>query len=177
MNKFLSELLLAIITAAVPVLTVYAVNTIRKIGTKTAADADDIMLQGYIEEITTAVTDAVAATSQTYVDALKKADKFDKEAQADAARKALTACIASISPAAQAFIEEAYGNISDYLGLRRVRAAPRRRGNAGLGAYPELAPLVPCDGQLPQTRRRAAGNVWAACSGGAAARGHQGRHP
>ncbi len=126
MNNFLSELLLVIITAAVPVITVYAVNAIRKIGTKAAVDTDDIMLQGYIEEITTAVTDAVAATSQTYVDALKKTDKFDKEAQADAARKALTACIASISPAAQAFIEEAYGNISDYL-TNKIEAEVRKQ--------------------------------------------------
>ncbi len=29
--------------------------------------------------------------------------------------KTLTACIASISPDAQAFIEEAYGSITDYL--------------------------------------------------------------
>ncbi len=126
MNKFLSELLLAIITAAVPVLTIYAVNTIRKIGTKAAADADDIMLQGYIEEITTAVNDAVAATSQTYVDALKKADKFDKDAQTDAARKALTACIASISPAAQDFIEKAYGNITEYL-TNKIEAEVRKQ--------------------------------------------------
>ncbi len=93
---------------------------------KAIADNDDIMLQSYNEEITTAVTDAVAATSQTYVDVLKKADKFDKEAQADAARKALTACIASISLAAQAFIEEAYGNISDYL-TNKIEAEVRKQ--------------------------------------------------
>ncbi len=126
MNKFLSELLLAVITAAVPVLTVYAVNVIRKIGAKAAADTDDIMLQGYIEEITTAVTDAVAATSQTYVDALKKAGKFDKEAQENAAKNALLVCAKTISPAAMQFIEKTYGSIVDYL-TNKIESEVRRQ--------------------------------------------------
>ncbi len=137
MNEFLSELLLAIITAAVPILTVYAVSAIRKIGTKAAADADDITTQGYIEEITTAVTDAVAATSQTYVDALKQAGKFDKDAQLDAAKKALAACIASIGPAAKEFIEEAYGDLTEYLTIR-IEAEVRRQKKALTGATSDM---------------------------------------
>ncbi len=50
-----------------------------------------------ITEAAEAATAAVDATSQTYVDALKNAGKFDAEAQEEFAKKALTACLQSIS--------------------------------------------------------------------------------
>ena len=68
-----------------------------------------------ITEIADAVSAAVAATSQTYVDALKKAGSFDLEAQKQAAAMALSACISAISPAAKEFIVAAYGDLTEYL--------------------------------------------------------------
>lgn len=126
MKELLLDLLLAVITAAVPVLTTYAVSYINKTKEKAVADTEDTKKQGYIKEIAGAVTDAVSATSQTYVDALKKAGTFTKEAQAEAAQKSLTACLASISPAAQMFIESAYGDIRDYL-TNRIEAEVRKQ--------------------------------------------------
>ena len=115
MNELLSDLLIAVITAAVPVLTAFAITYIKRVAANVAAETDDVKAQGYITEIADAVSAAVAATSQTYVDALKQAGKFDLEAQKEAAQKALTACLASISPAAQAFIEALYGDLTEYL--------------------------------------------------------------
>ena len=105
MKELLMNLLLAVITAAVPVITTYAVGLISKAKDEAVAKTDDIKVQGYIREIAGAITNAVAATSQTYVDSLKKAGKFDAAAQAEAANKAMTACLASISPAATELIE------------------------------------------------------------------------
>ena len=87
MQEFITALLTAVITAAVPVITVYAVNALKKAGANAEADTEDIKVKGYINEITTAVADAVSATSQTYVDALKQAGKFTAEAQKEAAKK------------------------------------------------------------------------------------------
>lgn len=126
MQEFLTNLLMAVITAAVPVVAAYAISLIKKAGQNAAADTDDIKAQGYIKEITLAISDAVAATSQTYVDALKQAGKFTKEAQEEAAKKALTACISSISPAAQNFIEAAYGDITEYL-TNKIEAEVRKQ--------------------------------------------------
>ena len=122
MNELLSDLLIAVITAAVPVLTAFAITYIKRV----AAETDDVKAQGYITEIADAVSAAVAATSQTYVDALKQAGKFDLEAQKEAAQKALTACLASISPAAQAFIEALYGDLTEYL-TTKIEAEVRRQ--------------------------------------------------
>lgn len=88
MNELLSDLLIAVITAAVPVLTAFAITYIKRVAANVAAETDDVKAQGYITEIADAVSAAVAATSQTYVDALKQAGKFDLEAQKEAAQKA-----------------------------------------------------------------------------------------
>ena len=128
MKEFLSTLLLTVVTAAVPVLTAYAVGYIRQAGKRAQASTDDIKTQGYIKEITDAIADAVAATSQTYVDALKQAGKFTPEAQAEAAKKALNACLASISPAAMEFIEGIYGDVKDYL-TNKIEAEVRKQKN------------------------------------------------
>lgn len=125
-QEFLMTLLAAITTAAVPVVSTFIVSAMKRAAENAKADTDNIKVQGYIEEIATAISDAVAATSQTYVDALKQAGKFDLEAQKEAAKKALTACIASISPAAQEFIEDAYGDLKEYLSTK-IEAEVRKQ--------------------------------------------------
>ena len=128
MQEFLKELFFAVITAAVPVLTAYIVVLIRKVGENAAANTESIQAKTYITEATEAIAAAVAATNQTYVDALKNAGKFDAEAQKQAAKKALAACLQSISPAAQEFIERAYGDIREYL-TTRIEAEVRKQKN------------------------------------------------
>ena len=126
MKEMLFNLLLAVITAAVPVISAYLVGLIKKAGEDAAADTEDIKKRSYIEEIATAIADAVASTSQTYVDAMKQAGTFTKEAQEEAARKALAACLASISPAAQQFVEQAYGDLKEYL-ANKIEAEVRKQ--------------------------------------------------
>ena len=128
MQEFLKELFFAVITAAVPVLTAYIVVLIRKVGENAAANTESIQAKTYIMEAAEAIAAAVAATNQTYVDALKGAGKFDAEAQKQAAQKALAACLQSISPAAQEFIERAYGDIREYL-TTRIEAEVRKQKN------------------------------------------------
>ena len=128
MQEFLKEIFLAVITAAVPVLTAYIVVLIRKVGENAAANTENVKAKTYIMEAAEAIAAAVAATNQTYVDALKNAGKFDAEAQKQAAQKALAACLQSISPAAQEFIERAYGDIREYL-TTRIEAEVRKQKN------------------------------------------------
>ena len=128
MQEFLKELFFAVITVAVPVLTAHTVVLIRKEGDNAAANAESTKAKTYITEATEAIAAAVAATNQTYVDALKNAGKFDGAAQKEAAQKALEACLLSISPAAQEFIETAYGDIKQYL-TTRIEAEVRKQKN------------------------------------------------
>lgn len=126
MNEFLANLLGTVITAVVPVLSACAVVAIKMLRDKALAQTDSIKRQEYINEIADAVSGAVSATSQTYVDALKKAGAFTVKAQEEALQMALSACIASISPAAQTFITSIYGDLTEYL-VNRIEAEVRNQ--------------------------------------------------
>lgn len=130
-QEFLFTLLTAVITAGVPVVSAYIVTSLKKAADNAKADTDNIKAQRYIDEIATAISDAVAATSQTYVDALKQEGKFDLESQKEAAQKALTACIASISPDAQKFIEDVYGDLKEYLTTKIEAEVRKQKISAG----------------------------------------------
>ncbi len=140
MQEFLKDIFLAVITAAVPVLTAYIVVLIRKVGENAAADTESVKAKRYITEAAEAIAAAVAATNQTYVDALKNTGKFDAQAQKQAVQKALSACLVSISPAAQRFIEAAYGDIREYL-TTRIEAEVRRQ-KSEFAALPLVSKLV-----------------------------------
>ena len=126
MNEVISTLLTSIITAVVPILSACVIVYIKTWRDKTIAETDNTKHQQYITEITDAVSAAVTATSQTYVDALKKNGEFTVEAQQEALKKVLAACVASISPAAQAFITAIYGDLTEYL-LNRIEAEVRNQ--------------------------------------------------
>lgn len=126
MNEFLANLMGSVITAVVPVLSACAVVAIKMLRDKALAQTNSTKQQDYITEIAEAVSVAVTATSQTYVDALKKHGEFTAEAQEVALKKALSACIASISPAAQSFITSVYGDLTEYL-ITRIEAEVRNQ--------------------------------------------------
>lgn len=134
MQEFLRDVFLAVITAAVPVLTAYIVVFIRKAGDNAAANTESVKARTYITEAAEAIAAAVAATNQTYVDSLKNAGRFDGTAQREAAQKALEACLASISPAAQKFIEAAYGDIR-VVRYSRIEAEVRRQKGETVWTY------------------------------------------
>lgn len=115
MNEFFSELLIAVITAAVPVLTGYGIFLMCKLAANAEANTSSVEGKDIINEVTNAVADAVAATSQTYVDALKNAGNFTKEDQQEAAQKALAACLAALTPAAKDALTSVYGDLNAYL--------------------------------------------------------------
>ena len=123
MNEAVFNLLMAVVTAAVTALSAYVAAFVKK-GEQAAAQTDSIKRQDAIEEITDAISTAVSATSQTYVDALKAAGSFDAEAQKKALLMSLNTCIKALSPAAKTFIETAYGDLTEYL-TGRIEAEVR----------------------------------------------------
>lgn len=143
MKEFIIELLQAVAAAAVPVCAAFLVQFLRRKSEEIGAQVDSLTTKELLAEVTEAVTTAVTYTSQTYVDALKNAGKFDAEAQEEFAKKALTACLQSISPAAQRFIESAYDGIREYLTTRIEAKMRKQKGDAALAlSVPMLGELV-----------------------------------
>ena len=81
MNEFLSTLLQAVVTAAIPVCAAFLVQFLRRVSKHIGAQTDSLITKELLDEVTEAVATAVTYTSQTYVDALKKKGIFDTEAQ------------------------------------------------------------------------------------------------
>lgn len=69
----------------------------------------------YLTAATAAVTDAVKAVQQEYVDGLKKAGKFDEEAAKEALMKAKVKVLESLSTETRKYITENIGDINHWI--------------------------------------------------------------
>lgn len=126
-----TEQLITVIVAAVllPMLAYGIKYGVAYLQSKADAIENEI-LRNIIKEAISSVEQAVLYVMQTYVDGLKTAGKFDKEAQAEALLKAKEAASELISSEAQAVIEAVYGDFDTWLSTRieqTVRATKLKR--------------------------------------------------
>ena len=66
------------------ILTAYAVRYIQAKKEEIVVNTDHQLMQKYVSMLADTITDCVIATNQTYVEALKGQNAFDKEAQKQA---------------------------------------------------------------------------------------------
>ena len=100
------------------VLVAYVVKYINAKGNEIAANVDSELASKYIVMLTTTITDCVVATNQTYVEALKKEGKFDKEAQYKAFQMTYNAVMDILTEDAKEYLNNFYGDLSLYLSKR-----------------------------------------------------------
>ena len=79
------------------------------------AKINDIKVQRLVREIGSAVSDAVAAMNQTYVNDLKAAGTFNEAEQKEALMRAVSAALKSMSSDAQDYIKSTFGDTTQYL--------------------------------------------------------------
>lgn len=72
----------------------------------------------YIAMLFDTISTCVSATTQTYVEALKKEGKFDAEAQKKAFEQTYEAVIASLTEEAKVYLTTIYGDLSSFLMVR-----------------------------------------------------------
>jgi len=129
MNEFLSTLLQAVIIAAIPVCAAFAGKGIRALTAYFCARTDSETARKHMTAAAEAVAKAVAYTSQTFVDTLKKKDAFTKENQEEALKRAVEQAKALLTAEARAFLTESYGDLDDYL-KANIEAEVRAQKNA-----------------------------------------------
>lgn len=66
-------------------------------------------------DIFTIVTNAVQSVFQSFVDTLKKQQKFDKQAQEEAKQKAYTIIMTQLTPELQKYIQDNFGDMKEYI--------------------------------------------------------------
>lgn len=103
------------------VLVAYMVKYINAKGNEIAANVDSELASKYIVMLTTTIADCVVATNQTYVEALKKEGKFDKDAQAKAFQMTYDAVMDILTDDAKEYLANFYGDLTLYL-TKRIEA-------------------------------------------------------
>ena len=102
----------------IPLLGILTTFLVRYINAKMKTLADttnDEKQKKYIEMLNNTITDCVIATTQTYVDALKKQGAFDAEAQKVAFNMTLNAVMEILSEDAKKYLSEAFGDLNSYI--------------------------------------------------------------
>lgn len=100
------------------VLTAYAVQWIKTQTEKVKSNSQDEKTKSYLDMLNETITDCVIATSQTYVDSLKKQGKFDTEAQKEAFNTTYNAVMTILTEDAMEYLTKAVGDLQLYIEQR-----------------------------------------------------------
>ena len=114
----LNEAFQVIIPMITTLLAVWLIIGIRKVAKETSEKSSselvDKLTDKYFKMLETTVTNAVLATTQTYVEALKKENAFDKEAQEKAFNMTYEAVMKVLTDEAKRYLEAAVGDLELY---------------------------------------------------------------
>lgn len=113
--ELLNQLFEIVLIPLLGALTVYAVKWLNAKAEEIKTKTDNAILDKYLDMLCETITKCVIATNQTYVEALKKENSFDAEAQKIAFEKTYTAVMEIISIEAIDYITEAVGDFETFL--------------------------------------------------------------
>ena len=112
MNEILMNVLSAVVTAVIlPLISIGGARLITLINEKIKND-EAVKTQTTATDI---VTNAVRSVFQTYVESLKNAGSFDKDAQEIALSKAKEVAMAQMSEEVKSYITTNYGSLEEWL--------------------------------------------------------------
>ena len=111
----LKTLLNLILIAAIPVCAAFFVRFLHRKTAQVQAQTESDALKDLLEEVSHAVSVAVAYTSQTVVDNLKASGEFNAAAQAQEFKQSFEIAMMILTPAAIELIKKHYGNIKSFI--------------------------------------------------------------
>ena len=97
------------------ILTAYVVKYINAKSAEMQAKIDNDTADKYIAMLDDTICACVVATTQTYVEALKKENAFTKEAQLEAFNLTFNAVMAVLSDDAKEYLTAIYGDLTTYI--------------------------------------------------------------
>lgn len=97
------------------VLTTYLVKLIRKKNKELDEKVSNNISRKYIDMLADTITNCVVSTNQTYVDALKEANAFDKEAQKKAFELTYNKIMNVLTEDAKEYLTTIYGDLEIYI--------------------------------------------------------------
>ena len=113
--EVLQNVLYAIITAAVPVLTSFLCIWLKSLYDNNKAKIQNEKVRATLGNVTDMILAAVETTTSTYVKQLKADNLFDADAQKEAFNKTFEAVKKQLTEDAVKIIEDTYGDVDLYL--------------------------------------------------------------
>lgn len=111
----LTEIMEVVIIPLLGIITAYVVKWINIKIKDIADERDNAIEKKYLDMLSDTITDCVVATTQTYVDSLKKQGKFDAEAQKVAFNQTYSAVMNILSEEAKEYLTVAVGDLNLYI--------------------------------------------------------------
>ena len=111
----LQQIFEVVIIPLIGVLTGVLIKYINSKSAEAITVIDNEQAKKYIALLDNTITSCVLATTQTYVDALKKQGKFDAEAQKVAFEMTYRAIIAVLSDDAKTYLTNMYGDLTVFI--------------------------------------------------------------
>lgn len=128
-NVLLKDLLYAVITAAVPILTAFALKFLSKYFNKISVETDQLIISDTINESLDLIMKVVSSTSQTYVDSLKASGEFTKEAQKKAFNETKNTIMNLLSEESKELLATLYQDIDAWLTVQIESAVREQKSN------------------------------------------------
>ena len=113
--ELLQQIFQVCILPLLGVLTAYLVALIKKKTDEIKAKTDNELYDKYITMLRDIVIDCVTTTNQTYVEALKDKNAFDKEAQEEAFNLTYNAVMDILADEAKEYLDIAIGDLNNYI--------------------------------------------------------------
>ena len=113
--ELISQIFEVCIIPLLGVLTAYFIKFVNVKSMEINNNTKNEITKKYINMLNNTITDCVIATTQTYVDALKKQGEFDVEAQKIAFNMTYEAVIKLLTDEAQQYLNETIGDLNLYI--------------------------------------------------------------
>jgi hypothetical protein len=113
--ELLAQIMEVVVIPLLGILTAYVVKVVNAKLAETAASRKNELEKKYLDMLSDTISDCVIATTQTYVDSLKKQGKFDADAQKEAFNQTYEAVMCILSEEAKEYLNEAIGDLNLYI--------------------------------------------------------------
>ena len=111
----LAEIMEVVVIPLLGILTAYVVKLVNTKIEDINKERDNVLEEKYLTMLGATISDCVTATTQTYVESLKKQGKFDAEAQKEAFNQTYTAVMNILSEEAKKYLTVAVGDLNLYI--------------------------------------------------------------
>lgn len=119
--NIVEQIFTVVIIPLLGALTLWLISYIHAKRDKLKQELSNETLDKYIDMLDNTITNCVLATTQTYVEALKKKGKFDLEAQKTALQQTYDNVMKILTEDAKVYLETAVGDLNQYI-LNKIEA-------------------------------------------------------